>query len=31
MIYIESKTTSDWAVKINKGGNRYGVYIDSLD
>lgn len=31
MVYLESKTTADWAVKINKGGNRYGVYIDSLD
>lgn len=31
MVYIESKTTNDWAVKINKGGVRYGVFIDSLD
>lgn len=31
MVYIESKTANDWAVKINKGGTRYGVYIDSLD
>lgn len=30
-VYIQCKTANDWAVKINKGGNRYGLYIDSLD
>jgi hypothetical protein len=30
-VYIQCKTTNDWAVKINKGGKRYGLYIDSLD
>lgn len=31
MVYLESTTATDWALKINKGGKRYGIFIDSLD